>query len=75
MPPATYWERNSHNEIRYTIMASFLRGKQAGMQKDLSAGIQPGQFCPDEQSRYGINSQIRHVRFVSLVAHSNTGYT
>ncbi|KAH8904534.1 snare-dependent exocytosis protein [Coniochaeta sp. PMI_546] len=39
-------------------MASFLRGKQAGIQKDLSAGIQPGQFCPDEQSRYGINSQI-----------------
>ncbi|KAB5526383.1 lethal giant larvae like, C-terminal-domain-containing protein [Coniochaeta sp. 2T2.1] len=39
-------------------MASFLRGKQAGMQKDLSVGIQPGHFCPDEQSRYGINSQI-----------------
>lgn len=44
-------------------MASFIRGKQAGVQKDLSAGIQPGHFCPDEQSRYGINSQIRHVEF------------
>ena len=30
-------------------MASFLRAKQAGMQNDLSAGIPPGQFAPDEQ--------------------------
>ena len=42
-------------------MASFLRAKQAGMQNDLSAGIPPGQFAPDEQTRYGINSQIRLV--------------
>ena len=41
------------------IMASFLRGKQAGMQNDLSAGIPPQLFAPDEQLRYGINSQIR----------------
>jgi hypothetical protein len=40
-------------------MASFLRGKQAGMQKDLSATILPHLFVPDEQARYGINSQIR----------------
>ncbi|KUI56373.1 hypothetical protein VP1G_03757 [Cytospora mali] len=39
-------------------MASFLRGKQAGMQKDLSATILPDLFAPDEQARYGINSQI-----------------
>ncbi|KAL2135156.1 hypothetical protein VTI74DRAFT_9587 [Chaetomium olivicolor] len=39
-------------------MASFLRARQAGIQNDLSAGIAPGSFCPDEQSRYGINSQI-----------------
>ncbi|KAJ9148628.1 Snare-dependent exocytosis protein [Pleurostoma richardsiae] len=39
-------------------MASFLRGKQAGMQKDLSADILPHLFAPDEQIRYGINSQI-----------------
>ncbi|KAI3325365.1 lethal giant larvae like, C-terminal-domain-containing protein [Xylariaceae sp. AK1471] len=39
-------------------MASFLRGKQAGMQNDLSANILPGLFAPDERSRYGINSQI-----------------
>ncbi|ROW02543.1 hypothetical protein VMCG_06151 [Cytospora schulzeri] len=39
-------------------MASFLRGKQAGMQKDLSATILPHLFVPDEQARYGINSQI-----------------
>ena len=44
-------------------MASFLRGKQAGMQNDLSAGIQPGHFAPDELIRYGINSQIRYVFF------------
>ncbi|KUI72337.1 hypothetical protein VM1G_07995 [Cytospora mali] len=39
-------------------MASFLRGKQAGMQKDLSTTILPDLFAPDEQARYGINSQI-----------------
>lgn len=42
-------------------MASFLRGKQAGMQKDLSASILPHLFAPDEQARYGINSQIRYA--------------
>jgi len=40
-------------------MASFLRSKQAGMAKDLSAGILPGHFDPDDLIRYGINSQIR----------------
>lgn len=39
-------------------MAGFLRGKQAGIQNDLSAGILPGLFAPDDQARYGINSQI-----------------
>ncbi|KAF3763075.1 hypothetical protein M406DRAFT_292705 [Cryphonectria parasitica EP155] len=39
-------------------MASFLRGKQAGMQNDLSASILPQLFSPDEQARFGINSQI-----------------
>lgn len=42
-------------------MASFLRGKQSGMQKDLSATITPASFAPDEQARFGINSQIRSV--------------
>jgi syntaxin-binding protein 5 len=42
-------------------MSSFLRGKQAGMQNDLSAAILPHLFAPDEQSRYGINSQIGSV--------------
>lgn len=42
-------------------MASFLRGKQSGMQKDLSAAILPHLFEPLEQSRYGVNSQIRYV--------------
>ncbi|TGJ82194.1 hypothetical protein E0Z10_g6572 [Xylaria hypoxylon] len=52
-------------------MASFLRGKQAGMQKDLSANILPGLFAPDERSRYGINSQISCIAYEpvqSLVA-------
>ncbi|CAN8104917.1 unnamed protein product [Discula destructiva] len=39
-------------------MASFLRGKQSGVQKDLSATIAPQYFAPDEQERFGINSQI-----------------
>ncbi|EFX00770.1 snare-dependent exocytosis protein [Grosmannia clavigera kw1407] len=39
-------------------MASFIRGKQAGMQNDLSAGILPGVFTPEEQVRYGVASQI-----------------
>ncbi|KAI0458945.1 lethal giant larvae like, C-terminal-domain-containing protein [Xylaria acuta] len=44
-------------------MASFFRGKQAGMQNDLSANILPGLFAPDERSRYGINSQISCVAY------------
>ncbi|KAF4974481.1 hypothetical protein FZEAL_8619 [Fusarium zealandicum] len=39
-------------------MAAFLRSKQAGMQNDLSASIRPELFMPDDQARYGINSQI-----------------
>lgn len=42
-------------------MASFLRSKQAGIQNDLSASIRPELFTPDDQARYGINSQIRCV--------------
>lgn len=42
-------------------MASFLRGKQSGVQNDLSAAVVPGLFLPAEQSRFGINSQIRFV--------------
>ncbi|KAK4166549.1 Lethal(2) giant larvae protein SRO7 [Cladorrhinum sp. PSN259] len=44
-------------------MASFLRAKQAGVANDLSAGITPGMFNPDEQSRYGINSQISCIAY------------
>ncbi|KAL9128366.1 MAG: hypothetical protein Q9217_002945 [Psora testacea] len=39
-------------------MAHFLRGKQAGIEKDLSAGIDPQLFAIDEVTRYGINSQV-----------------
>lgn len=41
-------------------MANYLRGKQAGIQKDLSASIRPEIFTPDDQAHYGINSQIRY---------------
>lgn len=49
----------SNNTI--SDMASFLRGKQSGVQNDLSAAVVPGLFSPAEQSRFGINSQIRFV--------------
>jgi hypothetical protein len=48
-------------------MAAFLRGKQAGIQRDLSDGILPGLFAPDDQARYGINSQIGSVTLASNV--------
>ncbi|KAK5131379.1 hypothetical protein LTR08_000982 [Meristemomyces frigidus] len=39
-------------------MAHLLRGKQAGIQADLSAGITPDLFNIDDIGRFGINSQI-----------------
>ncbi|RDA87369.1 hypothetical protein CP532_6984 [Ophiocordyceps camponoti-leonardi (nom. inval.)] len=39
-------------------MTTFLRSKQAGIQNDLSASLRPELLTPDEQARYGINSQI-----------------
>lgn len=39
-------------------MAHLLRGKQAGIQNDLSAGITADLFAIDDISRYGINSQV-----------------
>ncbi|KAI2602662.1 lethal giant larvae like, C-terminal-domain-containing protein [Hypoxylon sp. NC1633] len=44
-------------------MASFLRGRQAGMQNDLSASILPGTFVPDDRARYGINSQVSCIAY------------
>ncbi|PBP25268.1 SNARE-dependent exocytosis protein [Diplocarpon rosae] len=44
-------------------MAGFLRGKQAGIQNDLSASILPELFAPDDQARYGINSQIGSLAY------------
>ncbi|KAF2433713.1 hypothetical protein EJ08DRAFT_694198 [Tothia fuscella] len=38
-------------------MAHLLRGKQAGIQNDLSMGITPDLFVIDDINRYGINSQ------------------
>ncbi|CAJ2508855.1 Uu.00g138810.m01.CDS01 [Anthostomella pinea] len=43
-------------------MASFLRGRQAGI-PDLSENILPGLFGPDDRSRYGINSKISCMAF------------
>lgn len=39
-------------------MAHLLRGKQAGIQNDLSAGLHPDQFVIDDLARYGVNSQV-----------------
>ncbi|KAI5304409.1 hypothetical protein KEM56_006528, partial [Ascosphaera pollenicola] len=39
-------------------MASLIRGKQAGVQKDLSAGLTADRFVVDDVARYGINSRI-----------------
>ncbi|KAL8651278.1 MAG: hypothetical protein Q9210_003352 [Variospora velana] len=39
-------------------MAHLLRGKQAGLQRDFSAGLYPQLFAIDEVARFGINSQI-----------------
>ncbi|KAG9236041.1 snare-dependent exocytosis protein-like protein [Amylocarpus encephaloides] len=44
-------------------MAGFLRGKQAGIQNDLSVGIVPGLFSPDDRARFGINSQIGSLAY------------
>ncbi|KAI9759850.1 MAG: hypothetical protein M4579_002057 [Chaenotheca gracillima] len=44
-------------------MAHFLRGKQAGVQNDLSAGIIPELFALDQISRYGVNSQISTIAY------------
>ncbi|PNP77520.1 hypothetical protein FNYG_09396 [Fusarium nygamai] len=51
-------------------MAAFLRGKQTGMQNDLSASIRPELFMPDDQARYGINSQIRYRSVSPNMYHS-----
>ncbi|KAG8630237.1 hypothetical protein KVT40_001856 [Elsinoe batatas] len=39
-------------------MSHLLRGKQAGIQNDLSAGITPDIFAVDDLARFGVNSQI-----------------
>lgn len=41
-------------------MAAFIRGKQTGIQRDLSTSIRPELFMPDDHARYGINTQIRY---------------
>lgn len=45
------------------IMAQFLRGKQAGVQTDLSAGLSPDMFILDDAARYGVNSQISALAY------------
>ncbi|KAL9040948.1 MAG: hypothetical protein Q9180_001596 [Flavoplaca navasiana] len=44
-------------------MAHLLRGKQAGVQRDFSAGLDPQLFAIDEVARYGINSQISALAY------------
>ncbi|KAJ5861686.1 Lethal giant larvae (Lgl)-like C-terminal [Penicillium soppii] len=44
-------------------MAHFLRGKQAGIQKDLSEGLSPDLFLLDDFARCGVNSQISAIAY------------
>ncbi|KAL4873507.1 hypothetical protein BDV12DRAFT_160164 [Aspergillus spectabilis] len=44
-------------------MAHFLRGKQAGIQKDLSGSLSPELFDIDDLARCGINSQISALAY------------
>ncbi|KAK2731836.1 hypothetical protein FQN55_004423 [Onygenales sp. PD_40] len=44
-------------------MAHFLRGKQAGIQNDLSAGLAPEHFMLDDAARFGINSRISALAY------------
>lgn len=44
-------------------MAHLLRGKQAGISKDLSAGLTADLFAIDDIARYGINSQISALAY------------
>jgi syntaxin-binding protein 5 len=44
-------------------MAHLLRGKQAGISNDLSAGLTPELFTLDDLVRYGINSQVSALTY------------
>ncbi|KAJ5290514.1 uncharacterized protein N7443_010767 [Penicillium atrosanguineum] len=44
-------------------MAQFLRGKQAGIQRDLSEGLSPELFQLDDFERCGVNSQISVIAY------------
>lgn len=44
-------------------MAHLLRGKQAGIQNDLSAGLQTDHFAIDDLARYGVNSQVSALAY------------
>ncbi|KAL8810931.1 MAG: hypothetical protein Q9200_002205 [Gallowayella weberi] len=44
-------------------MAHILRGKQVGIQRDFSGGLDPRLFAIDEVAHYGINSQISALAY------------
>ncbi|EXJ85123.1 hypothetical protein A1O3_05798 [Capronia epimyces CBS 606.96] len=44
-------------------MAHFLRGKQVGVQNDLSVGVSQDVFMVDDFARYGISSQISVIAY------------
>lgn len=44
-------------------MAQFIRGKQAGIQHDLSAGLQADLFAVDDLARYGVSSQVSTLAY------------
>lgn len=47
-------------------MAGFIRGKQTGTNTNFSAGILSENLVPNDQGRFGINSQIGFVRSLVL---------
>jgi hypothetical protein len=44
-------------------MTHLLRGKQAGVQNDLSAGLLPDHFAIDDLARYGVRSQVSELAY------------
>ncbi|KAL4810537.1 lethal giant larvae like, C-terminal-domain-containing protein [Aspergillus unguis] len=56
-------EIDARRQLMTTIMAHFLRGKQAGIQKDFSGSLAPELFDIDDFARCGINSQTSALAY------------
>ncbi|KAE9966062.1 hypothetical protein BLS_007235 [Venturia inaequalis] len=60
---ATIWNAKQECLGYDSEMAHLLRGKQAGIQNDLSAGLVPELFAVDDINRFGINSQTSVIAY------------